>query len=273
MAASPPWSDLPCCNLPRCPAIIPQASSVCYMFANDFATTGINAPCNSTVVMTYDPAPELGPVHSVPTMAAAIVTFNADTPDLRREELVFTLACAYWQISCMVLSHFSLSWLLHDIIPGQRRALMAVQVSGCPRQGLQLAEVRLAVVCSPALRLGSVQPSPCLPDSSHPAQTAVPVCMLAEPGSRRHVAARSPPVMILAPYTHPAPPPAQTCMFCRWTMFSWAQVCKPWLCMCCCRFSAAHGGPDCLVFHTCSHVPCPPAASFAEFNSSMRPAV
>jgi hypothetical protein len=107
------------------------------MFANDFATTGINAPCNSTVVMTYDPAPELGPVHAQPTMAAALVTFNATSPEFRREELVFTLACAYWQISCMVLSHFSISWLMHDIIPGQRRALMAVQVSSCLLPGLQ----------------------------------------------------------------------------------------------------------------------------------------
>lgn len=45
-----------------------------------------------------------------------------------RESLAFMIDCAAWSPSCLVLGHTALSWLLRDIIPGQRQALLSVQV-------------------------------------------------------------------------------------------------------------------------------------------------
>jgi hypothetical protein len=122
-------TGLPTAELCNCsPGTLPGNLTLCSMFGSDFATTGIIVPCNTTTVMTYDPLPTLGASYTVPTMAAALVSYNGANQTLRRDELVFTMSCARWQISCLVMSHFSLSWLMHDIIPGQRRVLLKAQV-------------------------------------------------------------------------------------------------------------------------------------------------
>jgi hypothetical protein len=124
-------TTLPAAELPGySPGTLPGNLTLCSMFGSDFATTGIIVPCNTTTVMTYDPLPSLGASYTQPTMAAALVTYNGANQTLRRDEMVFTMSCARWQISCLVMSHFSLSWLMHDIIPGQRRVLLKTQVWG-----------------------------------------------------------------------------------------------------------------------------------------------
>lgn len=94
-------------------------------YANDFASTGIISPCNTTVVMTYDPKPELGASYAQPTMAAAVVNY-ADG----REALVFTNGVAGWSTSSLVIGHFVVSWITKGVIPGQRQVLLNTQV-GC----------------------------------------------------------------------------------------------------------------------------------------------
>ena len=59
-----------------------------------------------------------------------------------RESLAFTFDCAGWSGSCLVLGHLSVAWLLRDIIPGERRALLSIQVSvgDCPWLGGVLSD-------------------------------------------------------------------------------------------------------------------------------------
>ena len=45
-----------------------------------------------------------------------------------RESLAFTFDCASWTPSCLLLGHFSLTWMLRDILPGERQALLSPQV-------------------------------------------------------------------------------------------------------------------------------------------------
>jgi len=45
-----------------------------------------------------------------------------------RESLAFLFDCASWSTSWLVLGHLSLSWVLRDLVPGERRPLLTVQV-------------------------------------------------------------------------------------------------------------------------------------------------
>lgn len=46
-----------------------------------------------------------------------------------RESMAFMLDCSAWLTSCLVLGHLSVSWMLRDIVPGDRQALLTVQVT------------------------------------------------------------------------------------------------------------------------------------------------
>jgi hypothetical protein len=96
--------------------------------ANDFAATGISESCTSEVVMTLDPNPALGPAFAQAYMGAAVVTYSSSAYNGTRQELVTAFDCGWWKPSCLVFAHYALSWLLHDVIPGQRRALFSIQV-------------------------------------------------------------------------------------------------------------------------------------------------
>jgi hypothetical protein len=96
--------------------------------ANDFAATGIVENCTSQEVMTLDPNPALGPGFAQAMMGAAVVTYSSTAYNGTRQELVTTFDCGAWKPSCLVFAHYALSWLLHDIIPGQRRVLFSIQV-------------------------------------------------------------------------------------------------------------------------------------------------
>jgi hypothetical protein len=40
----------------------------------------------------------------------------------------FMHGCAAWSSSCLLLGHMALAWLTQNIIPGERAALLTVQV-------------------------------------------------------------------------------------------------------------------------------------------------
>jgi len=44
----------------RCPGDISQKLATCSIWANDFASTGIQAPCDASPIVTFNAAPELG---------------------------------------------------------------------------------------------------------------------------------------------------------------------------------------------------------------------
>jgi hypothetical protein len=53
------------------------------------------------------------------------------------QTMAFFMDMASWQISSMAIGHLVTSWLLHHIIPGERRAMLSTQV--CWALGLQQA--------------------------------------------------------------------------------------------------------------------------------------
>jgi hypothetical protein len=107
-------------------ALIWRVCSACR--ANDFAATGISEDCTSQEVMTLDANPALGPGFEAAMMGAAVVTYNSTAYNGTRQELITTFDCGSWKPACLVFGHYALSWLMHDIIPGQRRALFSIQV-------------------------------------------------------------------------------------------------------------------------------------------------
>jgi len=42
--------------------------------------------------------------------------------------MAFVFDCASWSSSCMVIAHLATTWMLQNIIPGERRALLSVQM-------------------------------------------------------------------------------------------------------------------------------------------------
>jgi hypothetical protein len=84
------------------------------MWAADFAGTGLHPGCTSTPVLDFD-----GGVYT-----AGVLVKYADG----RESLAFTFDCASWTPTCLLLGHFSLTWMLRDIVPGERQALLSPQV-------------------------------------------------------------------------------------------------------------------------------------------------
>jgi len=110
-------------GLYRCAGVIPASSTTCGIAANDFTATGIFQNCTSTPFLTFEAAPGINPALAQPTMAGALVSY-ADG----REAMVYTFDCAAWQTSCMVLGHVAISWMLHGVINGERRAMLSTQV-------------------------------------------------------------------------------------------------------------------------------------------------
>jgi hypothetical protein len=115
---------------------------------NDFAATGISETCTSQEVMTLDPNTSLGPAFGATMMGAAVVTYNSTAYNGTRQELVTTFDCGSWKPTCLVFGHYALSWLMHDIIPGQRRALFGIQVDDLlVSTGRQSCTRKLAASC------------------------------------------------------------------------------------------------------------------------------
>jgi hypothetical protein len=70
------------------------------------------------------PNAALGGAYVNQTVVGILATYSNGLQDL-----VFGLDLTSWEASCWVLAHAALSWVLHDIIPGQRRSLLSTQVS------------------------------------------------------------------------------------------------------------------------------------------------
>ncbi|KIY97912.1 hypothetical protein MNEG_10048 [Monoraphidium neglectum] len=96
----------------RCPFAKASATGSCPICAADFAGDCLNPSCTATQVLDFAGGATAG---------GALVKY-ADG----RESLAFIFDCAAFSPTCMVLGHLSLSWLLHDIIPGQRDVLLTV---------------------------------------------------------------------------------------------------------------------------------------------------
>jgi hypothetical protein len=96
----------------RCPFAKASATGSCPICAADFAGDCLNPSCTATPVLDFAGGATAG---------GALVKY-ADG----RESLAFIFDCAAFSPTCMVLGHLSLSWLLHDIIPGQRDVLLTV---------------------------------------------------------------------------------------------------------------------------------------------------
>ncbi|GBF97931.1 hypothetical protein Rsub_10604 [Raphidocelis subcapitata] len=101
-------------GLYRCPAIKASPLPTCSIWAADFADTGLQPNCTSTPVLDFD-----GGVYT-----GGVLVNYADG----RESLAFTFDCASWTPSCLLLGHFSLTWMLRDILPGERQALLSPQM-------------------------------------------------------------------------------------------------------------------------------------------------
>ena len=115
-----PTAPVNMAGLYRCPAIKAQPLGSCNMWAADFAATGIAAPCAATSVLDVAPAAAGGNATDV---AGALLRY-ADG----RESLAFMFSCADWSPACLLLGHAALHWLLRGLIPGQRAAILSVQV-------------------------------------------------------------------------------------------------------------------------------------------------
>lgn len=64
-----------------------------------------------------------GGAKPAPLVAGALMT-NADG----RQSMAFTLDCSPQSTACMVLGHVGLSWVMHNMIPGQREAFLNLHV-------------------------------------------------------------------------------------------------------------------------------------------------
>ena len=115
-----PTAPLDVDGLYRCPGAKAQPLGSCNMWAADFAATGIAAPCAATSVLDVAPAAAGGNATDV---AGALLRY-ADG----RESLAFMFSCADWSPACLLLGHAALHWLLRGLIPGQRAAILSVQV-------------------------------------------------------------------------------------------------------------------------------------------------
>jgi hypothetical protein len=115
----------------RCPTPANFArENACILWSNAFFTQ----PCNITSVLEMPAAPEYGTDYAVKTS----VGVEIDHADGRQSMAIF-MDCAFWQPTCMVLGHVVVSWVLHDIIPGQRRAMLSTHVSDvCESMGYLL---------------------------------------------------------------------------------------------------------------------------------------
>jgi hypothetical protein len=84
------------------------------MWAADFAATGLHPNCISTPVLDFDGGAYTGGV---------LINYGDG-----RESLAFIFDCASRSPTCLLLGHFSLTWMLRDIVPGERLALLSPQV-------------------------------------------------------------------------------------------------------------------------------------------------
>ncbi len=102
---------------PRCPGVAATPLAVCSMWAADFADTGLHPPCTPTPILTTDQG-----------VVGATIKYGDG-----RESMAFVFDCATWSTACAVVSHLAAAWMLQNIVPGERRALLAVQVRWCVR--------------------------------------------------------------------------------------------------------------------------------------------
>ena len=108
-----PTAALSAAGLYRCPGAQSAPQTTCPLFGNT-RPRGLFPACTPTPVFED---------------AAGVVGAAVKYAD-GRESLAFTTECAAWASPCFALAHYVLPWMLRDIIPGERRALLSVQVRG-----------------------------------------------------------------------------------------------------------------------------------------------
>lgn len=123
---------------------------------------GLQANCSAVSILDF--------AGTSPTASGGLITTYADG----RETMAFLFDCAVWSPSCLLLAHTSLAWLLRDIIPGSRRALLSVQADDvflttggrtCVQQPPAVFVIcgtsgsRPAQSVRPALRMGAIHRS------------------------------------------------------------------------------------------------------------------
>lgn len=111
----------------REPARSPARSST---KCGPFGTGGSKLDCTIKAVAHMAPSTALGGAYVNRTIVGVQATYSSGLQDL-----VFGIDLTSWQAACWVLAHACLSWVMHDIIPGQRRTLLSTQVSlgaACP---------------------------------------------------------------------------------------------------------------------------------------------
>lgn len=110
-----PGIQLSASGLWRCPGAKPAAGAAplatCSMWAADFLNDGMHPACNATSILEFENG-----------VAGALVKYGDG-----RESMAFVFDCATWSTACGVISHLSLAWMMQDIIPGERSALLTVQ--------------------------------------------------------------------------------------------------------------------------------------------------
>jgi hypothetical protein len=107
------------------------------MWASDFADAGLHTPCTPKPILQFAPQQP----DAAPQVAGVLVKYQDG-----RESLAFVFDCSDHSTTCMLLGHLSLGWMLQGLVPGERRALLTVQLGECRTHGW----VGHRVVCVPA---------------------------------------------------------------------------------------------------------------------------
>jgi hypothetical protein len=103
------------------------------MWASDFAGTGLHPPCTPKPILQFEPQ-QLG---AAPQVAGALVKYQDG-----RESLAFVFDCSSFSASCMLLGHVSLGWMLQGLVPGERQALLSVQLGKALRGVAGVGDLR-----------------------------------------------------------------------------------------------------------------------------------
>jgi hypothetical protein len=89
------------------------------MWASDFADAGLHPACTPTPILQFAPQQP----DAAPQVAGALIKYQDG-----RESLAFVFDCSSYSTTCLLLGHMSLGWMLQGLVPGERRALLTVQL-------------------------------------------------------------------------------------------------------------------------------------------------
>lgn len=107
-------------GIQRCPGLETSALGQCCSQASGGAAQSCGVCRVSPVLRAADPtaSPSAG------ALAAGIVAEAGDG----RQAMAFFLQCSDESAACYALAHLGLAWAMQDIVPGERRALLSLQV-------------------------------------------------------------------------------------------------------------------------------------------------